>query len=589
MPSWKSVIPAFGENEKNGHDPGTTNQPLFSHGGIKELTDFSPLANIDTASRRVQGKGVFLKKAFYLIGGFIFLFGCGGLPSRVNEPASCFSQLLPVSVAPLPGNPEFSSSDFLHSAEPSIPTETTDLGGSSADLFDTDAQEELFSLSLFLDNESTHRQCLVHGRELFPIPEGMTTEDNSLWMAERTGVYELGKTFQAFDLGTDPQPKTPADKGAEIILNAIYEGSVDLTSPEDFCEASSHLPAGFDPLDKASGSILPMEQVSFLSTAQSNKLPAAISTTFPSLSHEKVEETIGFFQTKADSFFARALGRSQAYEDMMKKILREKNLPEEFFYLALIESGYDPQAFSRAKASGIWQFITKTARRFGLKVDKWVDERRDPEKSTYAAAEYLSSLYEIFNNWDLVAASYNAGEGKILRAMKKTKSQDFWEISRHRYLRKETKNYVPMFLAAVLIASEPQKYGFSNIDYHPPLLYEKVMVPAGTRLDLIAKAAETDLSEIKALNPALKKEKTPPNISQFEIKLPLGKKDIFERNFPLINQKAISKGKKHSIRPGETLSAIAKKYRVRLQDLCQANNLSRQDRIKPGSTLFVPR
>ena len=146
-----------------------------------------------------------------------------------------------------------------------------------------------------------------------------------------------------------------------------------------------------------------------------------------------------------------------------------------------------------------------------------------------------------------------------------------------------------MFLAAVLIASEPQKYGFSNIDYHPPLLYEKVIVPPATRLDLIAKASETDISEIKALNPALKKEKTPPNRSPFEIKVPSGKKEIFEKNFPLLTQKAVSKGGNHSVRPGETLSAIAKKYRVPLQALCQVNGLSARTRIKPGLILSVPR
>ncbi len=248
-----------------------------------------------------------------------------------------------------------------------------------------------------------------------------------------------------------------------------------------------------------------------------------------------------------------------------------------------------PHAFSRAKASGIWQFVTKTAKRFGLKVDKWIDERRDPEKSTYAAAAYLKSLYGMFNNWDLAAASYNAGEGKVLKAMKRANSQDFWEISQYRYLRKETKEYVPMFLAAVTIASEPQRYGFSNIDYHPPLLYEKVMVPPGTRLDLIAKAAETDLSEIKALNPALKKEKVPPNCSRFEVKLPPGKKEIFEKKFPLLSQKVASRGGKHSVRRGETLSSIAKKHRVHLQDLCQINGLSPQARIKPGVILSVPR
>jgi membrane-bound lytic murein transglycosylase D len=302
-----------------------------------------------------------------------------------------------------------------------------------------------------------------------------------------------------------------------------------------------------------------------------------------------VGEFVDFFQTRGDEFFQRALGRSQAYEDMMKKILRDKNLPEELFYLALIESGFNPKASSRARASGIWQFIRKTAKRFGLKVDKWVDERRDPEKSTYAAAEYLKSLYEMFNNWDLVAASYNAGEGKVLKAMKRAKSQDFWEISRGRYLKRETKKYVPMFLAAVIIASAPDKYGFSNIDYHPPLLYEKVMVPPATRLDLIAKAAETDLSEIRALNPSLRKGKTPPNCLQFEIKLPPGKREIFEKNFLPFIEKTRFRTKVPRVRSGENLARIAKTSRVDLQEPSRFNELSPQDRLTPGSSILFPR
>ncbi len=307
---------------------------------------------------------------------------------------------------------------------------------------------------------------------------------------------------------------------------------------------------------------------------------------FPSMLHEKVENYISFFQIQADSFFARSLGRSTAYADMMKGIFREKGLPEELFYLALIESGFNPTAFSRSKASGIWQFIGKTAKRFGLKVDKWVDERRDPEKSTHAAANYLKSLYGLFNNWDLATASYNAGEGKILKAMQRAKSQDFWKISQQRYLKKETKEYVPMFLAAVTIAQNPRKYGFQNIEYSPPLVYEKVTVPPGTNLLFIAKAAESDLSHIQALNPALKKGKTPPH-SSFEVKLPPGKKEVFQNNFLTLRQITV-KSKKHRVGKGESLTKIARKYRVTLQALCDMNDLSPKSRIKPGALLLLP-
>ncbi|MCX5909526.1 MAG: transglycosylase SLT domain-containing protein [Deltaproteobacteria bacterium] len=308
-------------------------------------------------------------------------------------------------------------------------------------------------------------------------------------------------------------------------------------------------------------------------------------SSFPLIFNDKVGEFIDFFQTKADDFFSRALGRSQAYADMMKRILREKNLPEELFYLALIESGYNPKAFSRAKASGIWQFIAKTGKHYGLQINNWVDERRDPEKSTYAAARYLKDLYETFNCWDLATASYNAGEGKVMRAMKKTKSQDFWEISRSRHLKSETKKYVPMFRAAVLIAKEPQKYGFANVAYDPPLLYEKITVPPSTSLARIAKAAETDLSEIQDLNPALKRGKTPPNVRAFEVKIPPGKMEIFKKNFFAASS---SRDNYHTVRRGETLSHIAKKYHLRIEELFTRNGLSAKSRLKPGMNIVLP-
>ena len=308
----------------------------------------------------------------------------------------------------------------------------------------------------------------------------------------------------------------------------------------------------------------------------------------PTLLNDRVKGFIDFFQNKADGFFTKSLARSQAYEGMMKQIFREKNLPEELFYLALIESGYNPEAQSRAKALGIWQFMSQTAKRFGLKVDKWVDERRDPEKSTYAAAEYLKSLHEMFNCWYLATASYNAGEGKMLQAMKRAKSQDFWEISKHRYLKRETKEYVPMFLAAMIIAQDPQKYGFSNIEYHLPQMYAKVTVPPGTRLDRIARAAETDLEDIRTLNPSLRKDRTPPEGPSFEIKIPPGKKEAFESNFSRMKIFDPRTARKHQVHRGDTLGQIAKKYRIDLQQLCEGNQITPKTPIRPGMTLFLP-
>jgi hypothetical protein len=315
---------------------------------------------------------------------------------------------------------------------------------------------------------------------------------------------------------------------------------------------------------------------------------AEISAAFPKLLNDRVKIYIELFQNKADNFFTKSLARSQAYEGIIRPILREKNLPEELLYLALIESGYNPHAQSRAKATGIWQFMNGTAKRFGLRVDQWIDERRDPEKSTLAAADYLKSLYEMFNCWYLAAAGYNAGEGKILQAMKRAKSQDFWAISKQRYLKRETKEYVPRLLAAMIIAQDPAKYGFSNIDYHPPLVYEKVVVPSGVRLDRIARAAETNIEELRALNPALRRDKTPPQDPSFEIKLPPGKKEAFERNFPQVFKLDPRTARKHLVRQGETLGQIAKKYKVDLRELCEGNEIMPKTPIKPGMTLLLP-
>ena len=479
---------------------------------------------------------------------------------------------------------------LLQPLDLAIQNKIEDLGNPLIALLALDSEREFSFLPSPQDSELIQSQCEVFDPQLDSTPKEITTAETPDPSAGEKISPEREKTLQAFVMvsRSEVSLEFPVENTAEKLKEGPQEDAIRLASHNAFQGGSNLLEEHLQPIEEEIPMVFNREEAGSQTAARRNDLPE-ISATFPSLFNEKVEEFIDFFQTRGDDFFQRALGRSQAYEEMMKKILREKNLPEELFYLALIESGFNPRASSRARASGIWQFITKTAKRYGLKVDKWVDERRDPEKSTYAAAEYLKSLYEMFNNWDLAAASYNAGEGKVLKAMKRAKSQDFWEISQHRYLKRETRKYVPMFLAAVTIASAPDKYGFSNIDYHPPLLYEKVVVPPATRLDLIAKAAETDLSEIRALNPALKRGKTPPNYPQFEIKLPPGKKEIFERNFPTFNQKARFKAKIHRVRSGETLGRIAKRYRVDLQELCRFNDLSPKDRLKPGQSLLLPR
>lgn len=308
----------------------------------------------------------------------------------------------------------------------------------------------------------------------------------------------------------------------------------------------------------------------------------------PIVINDKVKQCIQLFQTTIRYKFVTWLGRSEKYIPFMKNLLKEHGLPEDLVYMSLIESGFNPYAYSRSKASGLWQFIYPTGKRYGLKVNWWVDERRDPEKSTIAAAKYLKDLYEMFACWYLAAAGYNAGEYKIIKAIKRYRTEDFWRLTKHRYLKLETKNYVPLMIAAALVAKNPEKYGFYEVEYQEPLRYEKVKVPELTDLSTVAKACETSLEEIKDLNPELRRGVTPPNETEYEIKIPFGKKDLFLKNFEALQPLEKFQFKTHLVKKGETLKGIARLYRVDLEPLIEINHLKKSSRISKEMTLFIP-
>jgi len=308
----------------------------------------------------------------------------------------------------------------------------------------------------------------------------------------------------------------------------------------------------------------------------------------PIVINGKVEKYIQYFQTTLRDKFVTWLSRSEKYIPFMKNLLKEHGLPEDLVYLSLIESGFNPYAYSRAKAVGLWQFISRTGERYGLRVNWWVDERRDPEKSTIAAAKYLKDLYDLFACWYLAAAGYNAGEYKIMKAIKRYRTEDFWKLTNQRYLKRETKDYVPQMIAAALIAKDPEKYGFIDIEYQEPLRYEKVKVPELTDLGLIAKACETSLEEIKDLNPELRRGVTPPNENEYEIKIPYGKRDLFLKNLEALQPLEKFQFKTHHVKKGETLKGIAKTYRVDLEPLLEINHLTKKGSISNGMTLLIP-
>lgn len=308
----------------------------------------------------------------------------------------------------------------------------------------------------------------------------------------------------------------------------------------------------------------------------------------PIVINEKVEHFINYFQTTARNRFSNWLARSEKYIPFMKNLLKENGLPGDLVYLALIESGFNPYAYSRSKASGPWQFIYLTGRKYGLKVNWWVDERRDPEKSTIAAAKYLKDLYDMFECWYLAAAGYNAGENKIVSAIKRYRTEDFWELTKYQYLKKETKDYVPQMIAAALIAKDPEKYGFTDIEYEEPLQYDKVKVPPATDLRIIANACEISFEELKDLNPELLRWCTPPYELEYEIKIPYGKKEIFLKNFEKLYPYARFQFKTHQIKKGDTISKIARFYGVPIEQIFEINRLNKNMKLSKGMNIIIP-
>jgi len=308
---------------------------------------------------------------------------------------------------------------------------------------------------------------------------------------------------------------------------------------------------------------------------------------FPLVMNRKVDHFISYYSTVHNRFMHRSLARSHRYLSMMRRVLREHGVPEELAYMVLIESGFTTHAYSRARACGPWQFISSTGRRYGLKINSWVDERRDPVKATSAAAAYLSDLYEMFGSWYLAAAAYNAGEGKIQRAMRRHKTDDFWQMANFRYLKRETREYIPRLLAAIMIAKEPEKYGFVDIEYEAPFAYDLVTVTDATDLDALAWASGARVSEIRKLNPELNCWCTPPKIKDYKVRVPLGSGERCQQALVDLPPAKRVTFRKHRIRQGDTLSTIARHYHTGIRQIKELNGLC-SCRIRAGRDLLIP-
>ena len=312
--------------------------------------------------------------------------------------------------------------------------------------------------------------------------------------------------------------------------------------------------------------------------------------------HAQVRFFLDRFTGSRRSIVGSWVTRSGQYLSMIRDVLTARGLPEDLAFTAMIESGFNPLAVSRAGAKGLWQFMASTARRYGLRVDRWVDERLDPEKSTVAAAAYLRDLYNQFGSWALAQAAYNAGEVTVARAIRATGSTDFWTLAQSRFLRRETKEFVPQIHAATVIGRDPVRYGF---DFGGPIQHDvgRVAVPPSTDLRRLSLAAGISPEELRALNPVLVRGVTPPGAT-YEVRIPASAVPdvvaaLSTKTRPTLARQpgSVRAGRTtdvHVVRPRDTVSGIAQQYGVSVRDVLRWNRLDQQDHVlRPGDRLRI--
>jgi membrane-bound lytic murein transglycosylase D len=324
------------------------------------------------------------------------------------------------------------------------------------------------------------------------------------------------------------------------------------------------------------------------SAVQSDLESAAPDVPIP-LNH-RVLSYIELFQGKLHDFIEDGMRRGSKYLPMIQNVFRAEGLPLDLAYVPLVESAFKPNALSRVKAKGVWQFMAGTAMENGLRRDWYIDERSDPEKATVAAAKYLRTLSTLFNgDWHLALASYNGGPGRLQRAIRTARLEDFWRLAdKPRLLPRETREYVPMILAAIVIARNPAQYGF-QFDAEPAPSYERVTLPKPVDLRRVAEWTDTSVDEIQALNPELRRWTTPVRDTQYELKVPVGTSGVVMARLAEAPNADVATLKYYTVKRGETLALVARKLNVSKMDLAEANYLRATARLTAGQKLMVPR
>jgi membrane-bound lytic murein transglycosylase D len=381
--------------------------------------------------------------------------------------------------------------------------------------------------------------------------------------------------------GYDPQSDPRLENLSRRVTDAIEAQEFEALRAG---EEDAQQPAEPAPIDEIADVSLPPDPSL---KAQADRELADVAHDLPMTVNDAVLSYLNFFQTRRGrAIVETGLRRAGRYRETIDRILREEGLPRDLIYVAQAESAFRPLALSRARALGVWQFMSYSARVYGLSRTWWVDERQDPEKSTRAAARYLRDLYQTFGDWYLALAAYNSGTASVARAIERTGYADFWELHKRNVLPRQTRNYVPIILALTLMAKDPARYGL-NVEPEPALRGDRVKPGHPIDLRLVAETIDVNAEALRTLNPQLLRMVTPTD-PEFEIQLPEGTADQFFAEVAAIPPEKWLMWRRHRVEEGETLAGVARKFHVEPRALAQANGLDLHAELQVGEKLVVP-
>jgi membrane-bound lytic murein transglycosylase D len=381
--------------------------------------------------------------------------------------------------------------------------------------------------------------------------------------------------------GYDPNSDPQLSELFHRVVDTVYTYELQAFRAGDGFNEAPAVPA---PIDEVAEMTFPVDP---RLKARAEEAAKNISHDLPLTVNDEVLSFLNFFQTpRGRAIVETGLRRAGRYRGMIARVLSEEGVPQDLIYLAQAESAFQPTALSRAGARGMWQFVAYRGQEYGLRHTWWLDERQDPEKATHAAAQHLRDLYKMFGDWYLAMAAYNCGPGNVQKAIERTGYADFWELYRRNVLPRETKNYVPIILALTLIAKDAPHYG---IQAEPETPVATDMVKPGRAIDLrlVAETIDVDVETLRTLNPSLLRLATPDDPA-FELHLPLGSAPKFSAEIADIPPDKWVSWRRHRVAAGETLTAIAKKYRVTPKAIADANNLESTTALNTGEKLIIP-